>query len=560
MPQSSEFFQKLSENDFSRLLKENWVDREILELNKVSRVTTEVGAKLLGRKSDNPTQKKIGENTKTTYTNDFAGLCFPNFLPDEEKPRCFWILRDNPDFIEKDGFPKEWINPTATPLNQHTNLLFFPQKTTSEQTKGNFPIIITVGLLASLAVKRLLSQEFLSRSLLTSLNENTLVFGLSSEWAWRNKKDKKVLEDFNLITWENRTVFLVFNSDVSTNELSGKARELLKKELESRNANVELIDLPRVSGVNSIDQLLAYHEWEAEKALDLFCSASQNEKNATSTTTTRDRKVYSISDVLDFNDPEMLLGNILPENALAVIFGQPGCGKSFLALHFAFTIALGKQDLFPVKQGHVFYISAEGRAGIKKRIKAWLGYFNNSEIPNNFHFLFSPLNALDQNDVADFVNKIENICKEPKLIVLDTLARCLIGADENSAKDVGAFIAGCDLLREQTKSAVLLIHHTSKNTDTERGSSALAGAADSMILIKSDERSGKTFLNIECKKEKDLEAFGVLSYELTKFEDSCVLIPSERKIQDKKLNAEERKKDYLNLFITDDPNEKGLSI
>lgn len=567
MPQNSEFFQKLSDKDFARLLKENWVDRETLEVNKVSRVTTEVGAKLLGRKQDNSIQKKINENTKTTYTNDFAGLCFPNLLPNEEKPRCFWVLRDNPDFVEKEGFPKEWINPIATPLNQPTNSLFFPQKTTDGQIKGNFPIIIAVGLLASLAIKRSLNQEFLSKSLFTSLNENTLVIGLSNEWAWRNKKDEngkklektEVIKDFDLITWENRTVFLVFNSDVLINEFSNKARAMLKKELESRNANVQLIDLPIVSGVNSIDQLLAHQDWEAEKVLDLFCSANQKEKNSDATTTiTTNFKFYSLREVLDFDDPEMLLSNILPENAFAVIFGQSGVGKSFLALHFALTISLGKTNYFPVKKGHVIYISAEGKAGVKKRVKAWLDNFNNSEILNNFHYLFSPLNALNADEVTSFTNQTQEICKEPKLIIIDTFARCLIGGDENSARDVGAFIAGCDLLKEATRATILLVHHTSKNTNIERGSSALRGAADTMILVESANFSGKTFLTAKCEKQKDSERFEDLSYELTKFEDSCVLIPSEHIIQDKKTNAEQKKKDYLNLFITDDPNDKGL--
>lgn len=571
MPQHQDVFQPLLENDFDRLKKQNWIDREILELNKVNRITSEVGAKLLGKNTDQPFPQIKSENgkvIKTTFTNSFSGLCFPNLLPSEEKPRSFWILRDNPDFVEIEGEPKKVINPIATPANQ-SNLFFFPKRATTEQLTGNDPIVITVGLLSTLALKRLLNPDYLSKSLITNLNENTLVIGLSNEWAWRNKKDEygnklekpEIIADFDLIKWENRTVYLLFNSNVKTEEIAKTGREKLKQELEKRKANVQTIDLPDVTGVDSIDQLLAKPDWDAGNVLDLFNNSASQEKNAPNA---QGKKFdfYSIKDVLDFPDPEMLLGDILPENAFAVIYGQSGVGKSFLSLHLAFCVAFNKQDLFSVKNGHVFYISAEGRAGIKNRTKSWLQSFcanfgideSNS---SNFHYIFSPLNAMDNLEVLQFLSQIKEICPTPKLIVIDTFARSMSG-DENSSRDVGAFIKGCDLLKEATNATILLVHHTAKNSNAERGSSALRGASDTMILVEAKETTNKTFLTVNCEKQKDLAKFETLNYELTAYGNSCVLIPTEYKHFDKKSQAENRKKEYLNLLLTDDPDVKGL--
>ncbi len=40
--------------------------------------------------------------------------------------------------------------------------------------------------------------------------------------------------------------------------------------------------------------------------------------------------------------------------------------------------------------------------------------------------------------------------KPVRMIILDTLARCFGGNDENDARDMGAFIRGCDDLKRRT--------------------------------------------------------------------------------------------------------------
>ena len=181
------------------------------------------------------------------------------------------------------------------------------------------------------------------------------------------------------------------------------------------------------------------------------------------------------------------------------------------------TVGIGK----PTCSCTVLYIAAEGVSGLAKRIDAWLTSKGIEECQN----LFIYPNLVDFGDddmVEDLKRNIQSLHEKPRLIVIDTLARCMNGADENSAKDMGSFISGVDTIKKAFNCAILLLHHTNKaNGRNERGSSSLRGAADTMLSL--DGENGK--LSLACAKQKDFEPFKDLSLELKKIgeTDSCVL-------------------------------------
>ena len=60
------------------------------------------------------------------------------------------------------------------------------------------------------------------------------------------------------------------------------------------------------------------------------------------------------------------------ERWLGVLYGQPGAGKSFLALDWANHLSAGHQWFSRnVKSGNVIYVCAEGATGLKPRVRAW---------------------------------------------------------------------------------------------------------------------------------------------------------------------------------------------
>ncbi|HXL86485.1 MAG TPA: AAA family ATPase [Gemmatimonadaceae bacterium] len=217
---------------------------------------------------------------------------------------------------------------------------------------------------------------------------------------------------------------------------------------------------------------------------------------------------------------KFVLDKVLPEQSLAELHGAPGSGKSFLALDFAMCVATGRLwNTRAVSRGAVVYVAAEGSAGIGQRSRAWKHARAYSGTAGVF-FVTRPVNLRDRADVDTFVSAIERqVTKPVKLIVFDTLARCMIGGDENSSRDMGEAIDGADRIRNALECTILLIHHTRKESDVERGSTALRGAVDAMLALKAEDST----LVLSSEKMKDGPLFESLTLTLEPTLESCVI-------------------------------------
>lgn len=233
-------------------------------------------------------------------------------------------------------------------------------------------------------------------------------------------------------------------------------------------------------------------------------------------------RVLTFKEVEQLPDPKWLVEQILPASSLAVLYGAPGVGKTFLALDIALSIASAKawagHGTIP---GAVVYVMAEGVTGLPKRLKAWCVARDVSEVARVYSVPDAP--QLEQvMDVEYLVKDLRAKIPEPiSLVIIDTLARCFVGGDENSAKDVGKLIAGADRLRKALDCAVLLVHHTTKKGDSERGSSALRGAPETMISVESV--SG--VMTVTCEKQKDAAEFKPIRLRLQPIAGSCAVEP-----------------------------------
>jgi hypothetical protein len=78
----------------------------------------------------------------------------------------------------------------------------------------------------------------------------------------------------------------------------------------------------------------------------------------------------------------------------------------------------------------------------------------------------------------------------------------MVGGNENSPEDMGAYIANCDKIREATGAHVLVIHHSPKhNNNTPRGHSSLFGAVD--VLIRIEKRQTGNVATVEASKDDE---------------------------------------------------------
>ena len=70
--------------------------------------------------------------------------------------------------------------------------------------------------------------------------------------------------------------------------------------------------------------------------------------------------------------------------------------------------------------------------------------------------------------------------------VIDTQARVTVGADENSAVDMGHLVVAADKVRAATGACVLFLHHEARAGENMRGSTALEGAAATLLRVAKD--------------------------------------------------------------------------
>ncbi|HXJ44237.1 MAG TPA: AAA family ATPase, partial [Bryobacteraceae bacterium] len=214
--------------------------------------------------------------------------------------------------------------------------------------------------------------------------------------------------------------------------------------------------------------------------------------------------ILHLEDVERLPPPEFLIAGLVPAGGLTVVYGPPKSGKTFLVLSACLHLAASR-DWFgrAVKGGAVVYIAGEGVGGLGNRLKAMRQHYG---IPSNIPFYVIPraVNFTDPTAPDALIKLIrDTIGDEPvAMVVVDTLARAMPGADENSAKEVGLVIAGCDRVRDVLGCAVVPIHHQGKDeTRGLRGTSAIRGAVDAAFKVNG---TGKQ-VTLRNEDQKDAE-------------------------------------------------------
>lgn len=238
--------------------------------------------------------------------------------------------------------------------------------------------------------------------------------------------------------------------------------------------------------------------------------------------------------VFDDSDPEYLVADILPLRGLATIYGPPGSAKTFLAVDLGLSIAgglpfFGKE----VSRGGVIYIAAEAGVGLTKRVMAARA---EKAMPEDAPFAMmalAPNLGPKKSEAAALIADIKGQWPNNapvRLIVVDTLARTLSG-DENSALDMGAFVADAAAIAAAFNCLVLVIHHSGKDAERGmRGSSNLNGATDCEWQISGD--SIRTVLLHKMKDGEDrlawsfrLEQRQVSANSGKSSRSTCVVVP-----------------------------------
>lgn len=210
---------------------------------------------------------------------------------------------------------------------------------------------------------------------------------------------------------------------------------------------------------------------------------------------------------------EWLVDGVFPKQGIGMLYGAPESYKTFLALDLALSIATGYGPNWWEGQrepGEVIYMIAEGDHAFKgQRTQSWLhknlvpGLADHIDRVQTIGSVI-PFYYTDQwKALAEWLRYYDIA---PKLLVIDTYSRAMIGLDEANPGDTAKSTARMEEFAKEFGCFVLAIHHTGKDEARgARGSSALLGNMDAMYEAKRGGTEGSVATQFKVTKLKDGE-------------------------------------------------------
>ena len=173
--------------------------------------------------------------------------------------------------------------------------------------------------------------------------------------------------------------------------------------------------------------------------------------------------------------------NVAARGALTMIVGEPGQGKSYLALALAAGVAEGQDTAgFTIpKRRNVAIVDAENGQGELHRRLASLSYPAGMKVAVTDSGF-----CVEQN-----LYQLEEAGSElgTDLIVLDSLRTLWPTGDENESDAVTKLLTGIQHVARSTDTAIVILHHRNKSGGY-RGSGAMAAVPEIMIHMGSHPR------------------------------------------------------------------------
>jgi predicted transcriptional regulator len=238
----------------------------------------------------------------------------------------------------------------------------------------------------------------------------------------------------------------------------------------------------------------------------------------------------TLEQLLAMPPKEWLIDQLLGAGDLAMIYGSPGSGKTFVVVDLIFPACLGQKFAmrFNVTRPlNVAYCAGEGVSGLPARFAAAAEHYGVESLSNFTFYAVTP-SLFYEDRMKDEIESIERFVLEWKqrqakgeaqpldILFIDTLHSATAGADENSAQDMGVVLGLCKKATRALGCAVVLVHHSNKAGTGERGSSAMRGAMDCMIEV----HTAASKYAISCEKLKDGERWKEQTFDLVAMGDS----------------------------------------
>lgn len=200
---------------------------------------------------------------------------------------------------------------------------------------------------------------------------------------------------------------------------------------------------------------------------------------------------------------EYLIDDTLTRHEVGVLYGESGSGKSFEAIDMSMSVTRGipfyGKD---VRKGGVIYQAGEGGIGVKLRLRAYRETYMEPGEQVDFILLPSRVDLFasgsDEQDIetsrgtdaliAEIKAWSATFSVPLELVVIDTLATATPGANENASTDMSVVLRNLERIRDECRTAVLMVHHKPRNGNNPRGHSSLFANVDNAIELEITQR------------------------------------------------------------------------
>jgi len=210
----------------------------------------------------------------------------------------------------------------------------------------------------------------------------------------------------------------------------------------------------------------------------------------------------------EYPPPSWIVPDLIPQG-LIIMAGKPKIGKSWIALHIAHRISIGKpvflaqdkdgNDKFKPNVSKVLYFGledSERRLQDRLRKIAW-----QEETSDNL-LMLTTLEKLDRGGYETLEGLITEY--DLKFIIIDTYGRVKpIGRNSTKYEQEVATLEGLQKLAHKYDISIMLIHHTRKNVkdiddvfDSVHGSIGIQGTADQIMILERARTDNKLKLKI----------------------------------------------------------------
>lgn len=175
-----------------------------------------------------------------------------------------------------------------------------------------------------------------------------------------------------------------------------------------------------------------------------------------------------------------LIEKLWARAGVGIIGGAPKCGKSWLGLDLAVSVASGTPclDRFLVQEpgGALLYMAEDAASVVKQRLAGLCRHRGLDLQALPIFVITAPSLRLDlprdQRRLAQTVRR-----QAPRLLLLDPFVR-LHRINENQASDVAAILGYLRELQRAHDLAVAVVHHARKNGAPSQGGQSLRGSSD----------------------------------------------------------------------------------